>query len=298
MADPAPHLHWLRSLAAFATLAIALLIGTEDASARRAQEVSLSRGEASTFVMPSVRAMPVVQAAALDRSMTPQSGQPYPGGSLGGLFSRPGLVGGFAAGFLGAGLFGLLFGHGMVGGLGSVASFLGLLFQLALLVMLGRLIWTWWHGNNAPAFAGLSPRQLADAYVRSRSELLPNAGLPAFAELEITESDFDCFERLLNEIQAAYARDDIEAVRALVTPDMMRVFLQDAARKARSSGVGFASDLRLLKGELTEAWREGDTEYAMVATGSAASPAEISGMWTFVRTPDRRWLLSAIQQSA
>jgi predicted lipid-binding transport protein (Tim44 family) len=99
---------------------------------------------------------------------------PQNSGSLGGLFSRPGLLGGFAAGFLGSGLLGLVFGHGLFGGLGSVASILGLVLQLVLIVLLCRLIWTWWNGRNAPAFAGLSPRQLADPYLRSRHEFLPD----------------------------------------------------------------------------------------------------------------------------
>ena len=106
----------------------------------------------------------------------------YPGGSLGGLFNRPGLLGGFAAGFLGSGVLGLLFGHGLVGELGSVASVLGLVFQLALIALLCRLIWTWWSGRNAPAFAGLSPRQLADPYLRSRHEFLPDIEAPPGAD--------------------------------------------------------------------------------------------------------------------
>ena len=85
---------------------------------------------------------------------SPCAAQPaYPVGSLGGLFSRPGLIGGFAAGFLGAGLFGLLFGHGIIGELSSFPSMLGLLLQVALLLMLGRLIWTWWRADKAAAMA-------------------------------------------------------------------------------------------------------------------------------------------------
>ena len=63
------------------------------------------------------------------------------------MFNRGDLIGGFAAGFLGSGVIGLLFGHGVVGELGGVASVLGLLFQLALIAMLARLIWTWWHDD-------------------------------------------------------------------------------------------------------------------------------------------------------
>jgi hypothetical protein len=123
-----------------------------------------------------------LQLAALDHATGGQQS-----GSLGGLFSRPDPVGGFAAGFLGAGLFGLLFGHGLFGGLGGLASYLGLIFQLALIVMLGRVIWTWWSGRNAPAFAGLSPRQLADPYLRSRNELLPGAEELAAPEVDGAE---------------------------------------------------------------------------------------------------------------
>ena len=94
----------------------------------------------------------------------------------------PGCFGGFAAGFLGSGVLGLLFGHGLVGELGSVASVVGLIFQLALIALLCWLIWTWWSGRNAPAFAGLSPRQLADPYLRSRHEFLPDIEAPPSAD--------------------------------------------------------------------------------------------------------------------
>jgi hypothetical protein len=167
-----PLMPWLQSFAALAALTLALLLGGEDADARQEGGLGLGGSAERTFMSPPVAPRATAIMAALDRTMT--APQAYPGGSLGGLFNRPGLLGGFAAGFLGAGLLGLLFGHGLLGGLGGVASFLGLLFQLALIVMLGRLIWTWWTGRNSPAFAGLSPRELADPYLRSRHELLPS----------------------------------------------------------------------------------------------------------------------------
>jgi len=170
-------MRWLRSLAAFAALVVALLLCAEDAEARLEGGSSPAASTARTFMSPPVAAPAPVIMAALDHPMTGQQS-----GSLGGLFNRPGLLGGFAAGFLGAGLLGLLFGRGLFGGLGGVASFLGLIFQLALIVMLGRLIWTWWNGRNLPAFAGLSPRQLADPYLRSRNELLPGIGASPSAD--------------------------------------------------------------------------------------------------------------------
>jgi hypothetical protein len=161
----------LRSLAAFAALALALLLWADDADARPEGWPS-PNGSAARASMspPAALSAPTVIASADHVTATPVQNS----GSLGGLFSRPGLLGGFAAGFLGSGLLGLVFGHGLFGGLGSAASFLGLVLQLALIVLLCRLIWTWWNGRNAPAFAGLSPRQLADPYLRSRHEFLPD----------------------------------------------------------------------------------------------------------------------------
>jgi len=159
-------IRWLRQLAAFTVFAAALTLWTDNVDANLKGLSSFVRSPVPSFVL-SPPVSPYIVVAALDH--------PSPGtqsGSLGGLYNRPGLVGGFAAGFLGAGLLGLFFGHGMFAGLNSAAAVFGLMFQLALVVLLCRLIWTWWSGRNEPAFTGLSPRQLADPYLRTRHELL------------------------------------------------------------------------------------------------------------------------------
>jgi hypothetical protein len=161
---------WFRSLAVVAALALSLVISAESADARLTSEWEFGGSVARSF-MPLANAVFGEMSPFGDPAL-PSAAQPT-GGSLGGLFNRPGLVGGFAAGFLGAGLLGVLFGHGIYGELSGVASVLGLIFQLALIVTLGRLIWTWWRADRA-AFADLSPRQLADAYGRSRHEVLPD----------------------------------------------------------------------------------------------------------------------------
>jgi hypothetical protein len=175
-----------RLLPSFATL-IALvlsLVWTEAADARFERGLSFAGGGAFGSINFD-------DAIAFDRSLVPEAAQSsYPGGSLGELFSRGDLIGGFAAGFLGAGAVGLLFGHGVVGELSGFASVLGLLCQLALIVMLARLIWTWWRDDKTDTLADLSPRQLADAYGRLRHEGLPkiDEGIGARDALE-TESD-------------------------------------------------------------------------------------------------------------
>jgi predicted lipid-binding transport protein (Tim44 family) len=157
-------------------LMLGLLFWAKDADARLKSEWRFGGTALSSFIASSVN-WAFFDNAENDDSVSsnalPQAAtQPSPGGTLIGLFSRPGMVGGFAAGFLGAGALGLVFGQGVAGGLNGTASMLGLMFQIVLVVMLARLIWTWWRADKAgvPRF---SPRQLADAYGSSRNEKLP-----------------------------------------------------------------------------------------------------------------------------
>jgi hypothetical protein len=172
---------WLPSFVTLVALALSL-IWTEAADARLERGLSFAGGG----VFGSINFDDVL---SYDNSFFPVAAQPtYRGGSLGGLFSRGDLIGGFAAGLLGSGVIGLLFGHGVVGELGGVASVLGLMFQLALIAMLARLIWTWWHDAKAVARADLSPRQLADAYRRPRNEVLQNMDPSADADDALGET--------------------------------------------------------------------------------------------------------------
>src|SRR5438876_9081536 len=130
-----------------------------DADARAGRGGSFgSRGSQTFSAPPSTTTSPT--ARPIERSMT-QPGQP--GGALaqrppisspvGGFFNRPGFLGGLFTGFLGAGLVGMLFGHGFLGGLGGFASMLGLMLQIGLIVIIGYLLWTWWQRRSQPALA-------------------------------------------------------------------------------------------------------------------------------------------------
>src|ERR1700730_3089408 len=146
-----------RSLLAVCVVATALALVVSDAQARAGRGGSFgSRGSQTFSAPPSTAASP--SARPLERSMT-HPGQPAtsshrPSTSpVGGFFNRPGFLGGLFAGFLGAGLLGMLFGHGLMGGLGGFASIIGLLLQVALVVIVGRLVWNWWQRRNQPALA-------------------------------------------------------------------------------------------------------------------------------------------------
>jgi predicted lipid-binding transport protein (Tim44 family) len=238
----------------------------------------------------------------------------------GGFFSRPGLLGGLAAGFLGAGLFGMLFGHGLMGGLGGFASFLGLILQIGLVVVVGYFLWQWWQRRSQPAFAG-APHLRSMNVERDQQRPAMGLGLgggaaPAPAsggdEIATTPADFEAFERLLGEIWTAYGAEDLAALRTHVTPEMLSYFSEELAANTSRGEINRISDVKLLQGDLAEAWSEHGTDYATVAMRYSSTdqiidrvsgrviksgPDEATELWTFRRAPGGAWILSAIQQA-
>jgi hypothetical protein len=81
---------------------------------------------------------------------------------------------GFTGGLLGAGLFGLVLGAGLTGGLGSLASFLGLALQIGIIAAVGWALLGLMQGRNqSPAHAAIRDPHPP----RSRNEFgLRNAG--------------------------------------------------------------------------------------------------------------------------
>src|SRR5215813_4681830 len=139
---------------AFAALATLAFVASE-ADARAGGGRSFGSRGTNTFSAPPPTRTAPNAASPMERSMT-QPGQPgalsrqaTPARQPGGLFNRPGLLGGLAAGLLG-----LLFGHGLLGGLGGLASLFGLLLQIGLVVIVASLLWRWWQRRQQPAMAG------------------------------------------------------------------------------------------------------------------------------------------------
>ena len=104
--------------------------------------------------------------------------------------------------------------------------------------------------------------------------------------------------------QAAHAGDARNGV----------VFHQGPRGQQGQNDINKVSDVKLLQGDLAEAWREGETDYASVAmrfslvdktleraTGRLVAgsdqPTEATEVWTFVRPSGANWELSAIQQT-
>ncbi len=285
-----------------------------------------SRGSRTFSAPPSTQTAPSA-ARPFERSATqpsnPGLGSAATAGAAnrGGFFNRPGLLGGLAAGFLGAGLFGMLFGGGLSGGLGGLSSLIGLILQVGLIVIVARLAWSWWQRRNAPAnaYAG-APAGGPSHYEAPPQPQQPDQikgfgfGLGSNAPpLKIVPDDYEAFERLLTDIQAAWSKQDLTALRRLATDEMVSYFSDDLAENVKKGIVNEVSGLKLLQGDLAEAWREGDTDYASVAmryalvdkdtdraTGRVVNnsdqPIEVTEVWTFLRDRGQGWILSAIQQ--
>src|SRR6202035_4904019 len=134
------------------------------------------------------------------------------------------------------------------------------------------------------------------------------------APAQIAPADYEAFERLLCDIQAAYSNDDMGKLRTLATPEMATFFNEDMQQNRQRGQVNKLSDTKLLQGDLAEAWREGDSDYASVAMrfsmvdryvdiasgrliSGSEQPVEVTEVWTFVRPRGSDWELSAIQQA-
>jgi len=175
--------------------------------------------------------------------------------------------------------------------------------------------WSWWQRRNQPAFAG-APffRDAANDGPRQSFAGLGGGAQASHAgsdEIGTTPQDLDAFEKLLGEIQMAYGAEDLNRLRTSLTPEMLSYFAEELTNNASRGVVNKVSDVKLLQGDVAEAWREGERDYASVAiryaindqmveraTGRVVSggPQEVTEIWTFVRVQRGAWLLSAIQQ--
>jgi predicted lipid-binding transport protein (Tim44 family) len=304
----------VKAMAVVLSLALSLMLAVSSADARVGGGMSSGMRGGRTFSAPPSTSTAPGTAQPFNRTFA-QPGSPGLGAPAGGgFFNRPGMgmLGGLAAGFLGAGLLGMLFGGGMFGGLGGLSSIFGLILQIGLIVIVVRLAMSWWQRRHAnPAYAGAAASPGAQSSFRTGTGF----GLgSASAPLEITPSDYQAFERLLGEIQAAWSNEDVAKLHTLATPEMVSYFTKDLAENKARNDINKVSDVKLLQGDLAEAWREGDTDFASVAmrfslvdktiertTGrlvaGSETPTEATEVWTFVRPRGADWELSAIQQT-
>ncbi len=317
-------------MAAIAALGVVAL-GVEIAEAQAGRNRSFGSRGTQTFTAPKAtntapRAAQPIQRSTVQPGMAGR-GVAAPGSRFGSSFG-----GMLMGGLLGAGLFGLLSGSGLFGGAAGLAGMLGLLLQVALIGGAVWLVMSFLRNRRAqPAVATPMARQgmprqgmvgQGQPYAATPAGGFGGApaaaAAPATQPLALDQADYDAFERLLVRIQDSYGREDIPALRAIATPEMANYLSEDIAENQRKGMHNVVSDAKLLQGDLSEAWREADGEYATVAmrfslistdvergtgrivSGSSDQPIELTEIWTFQRRTGSNangWKLSAIQQT-
>lgn len=316
----------VRAFAIVLSLAVPLAMAISSADARvGGGSNSGSRGSKTYSAPPSTTTAPNA-AQPMNRTFS-QPGAPAAAGAAagaakGGFFSKPGMgmmMGGLAAGFLGAGLFGMLSGGGLAGGLGGLSSIIGLVLQIGLILIVVKLAMSWWQRRHTPANAYASGQAQAPGAAPPQtggfgSGMGFGLGSSSPAPLEIQPADYEAFERLLGEVQAAWSNEDVAKLHTLATPEMVSYFTKDLEQNKANNDVNKTSDVKLLQGDLSEAWREGETDYASVAlrfslidktlergtnrlVSGSETPIEATEVWTFARQRGGHWELSAIQQT-
>ena len=282
-----------------------------------------SRG-GQTFATPPTTNTAPKPAAPMERSMTQQT-QPgaaasnsLSAGGAAAQTSRFGAFGGWRGllmgGLIGAGLASLF-------GMGALASVLGFLLQMALIAGVVYLVLAYFRNRRAqPAMAGAPGGGARPApNYNFRASTAGLGGGSSTGPLNLVPQDFDQFEKLLGEVQVAYGNNDLKALEKRTTPEMLSYFAEDLDSNAKKGVRNEVSQPKLLKGDLSEAWREAGDEYATVAmryaivdsvvdvssgnivSGDRTKPQEVTEVWTFRRPRNgttSQWELSAIQQAA
>jgi predicted lipid-binding transport protein (Tim44 family) len=259
-------------------------------------------------------------AQRFDRTAT-QPGSPSaprPGMAPGAAPAQRGFLGSFGGALLMGGLIGGLLGFGLFGGGAGFGAMLGMLLQVALIGVLVMLAVRFFRRRQQPAAAG--PQGYAFQPQPEAKQFGGLGGMKAAAPaapVAIGPADFQAFERTLVEINAAWSKRDLAAMRAVATPEMVSYFAQDLRDLEARNWRNETRDVRLEQGDLSESWHEDGEDYATVAMrfslldatfdnatnevveGSTVKRTEATEVWTFVRKgPGGRWMLSAIQQAA
>jgi len=221
---------------------------------------------------------------------------------------------GMAGGLLGAGIGSMLFGHQPAYAAASEASpfgsLIGLILQLALV---GGVIWLGVRlFRGATQAGGTSRSPVIDAPYR----VIPAPAPPqprVDKQFEPSDADKQAFGAILIEVQKAWTDGDIGALRQLATPEIVSWLADDLSRNASQGVRNVVDQIGLQKGEVIEAWRDGQIEFATavltfsardftiggggaLVAGDPNVPTLSSEAWTFLRAPGGRWLLSAVER--
>jgi len=303
-----------KALAVVAVLGAGAMITADFAEARGGRGGSFgSRGSRTFQAPPATKTAP--NAQPVQKSMT-QPGRPAAGAAN---TASQAARGGLMRNLLLGGLMGAALAS--IFGAGAFASVLGFLLQGLLIAGLVMLVIAFFRSRSAANQPAVARAGAASAPPtpgqQNYRQSVGGFGTQA-PELTISGDDYNAFERLLKEVQLGYANADVDALGSRLTPEMLSHFARELDENKRRGVSNDLSEPVLLQGDLSEAWREGSSEYATVAMryemidatvdiasgkvvqGSTTEPQQVTELWTFYRPAGAsadKWELSAIQQA-
>ncbi|NWF74828.1 MAG: TIM44-like domain-containing protein [Nitrospirae bacterium] len=168
---------------------------------------------------------------------------------------------------------------------------------------------------SLPDFSGITGRDPSTDNLPARRSATTRQKLSVDS---ITSADKAAFQQLLTDVQRAWSKQDLTELRQFVTPEMLNYFSAALADNTSQDIQNHVEDVVLLRAEILEAWTEQATQYVTaglrwsardynvslakqrgepgyVVEGSEVKPTESGEAWTFMRSSDGKWLLSAIQ---
>ncbi len=234
-----------------------------------------------------------------------------------------GIAGGMAGSWIGHMLFGATDSSARVneeardGGSESSGSGSPGLLILLMLVGAGAIYYFMrTRRTPSPDFSGLSRSALRETSM----EHVSSGGIESKAlECKVTPDDEAAFRQILIDVQTAWGKADLAALRRLVTPEMLFYFSTGLSENTSQEVENRVEDIHIVKAEVRETWMDDATQYATlllqwkardytvsvvkrsgepghVVEGSEQTPREAVETWTFMRYQNGKWLLSAIQQ--
>jgi predicted lipid-binding transport protein (Tim44 family) len=309
------------ALGAAAVLALAI---TAEAFAKPGRGSSAgNRGTRTESAVPSTPTAPRTSTPQAAPNTAATAARPAPAAPQPSMAST--MMKGFAIGLIGAGVFGLLTGGSLFGGLSGIMGFLGLLLQIALIALAVRLVWGFFRNRRQQQAAPVGiPRNLdrrptmESAVNTAGSSASPSqpAERPRADAVGIGPDDFAAFQQTLTDMMAAYSREDVNTIRRIALPEAAGHFIGELEDNQRRGLVNTLGAPTLLQGDLAESWYEDQTAWASVAmrfsmtdalieratgkvvAGNPSEQAESTEIWTFRREGMARpWLLAGVEQA-
>jgi len=169
---------------------------------------------------------------------------------------------------------------------------------------------------SLPDFSGITGRDPSNDNLPTKRSATTRQKLSVDS---VTSADKAAFQQLLIDVQKAWSNQDLTELRQFVTPEMVNYFSAALADNTSQDIRNHVDDVVLLRAEILEVWTEQARHYVTaglrwsardynlsltkqrgepgyLVEGSEEIPTESGEAWTFMRIPDGKWLLSAIQQ--